>query len=77
MLVNERGIQSSSCSWRAPNIILVALLSELSNLFLLVSGMNKNAVLPYDVTGCTIALYRLGIAYYITNNKYINITNIT
>ena len=29
-----------------------------SNFFLFVSDMDKNAVLKYVVTGCTIALYR-------------------
>ena len=56
ILVNERNIWS--CWWRSPNIILVALFSNLSNFLLFVSGMNKNAVLQYVVTGCTIALYR-------------------
>ena len=39
-------------------MILAALFPNRSNFFLFVSGIDKNAVLQYVVTGCTIALYR-------------------
>ena len=50
-------------------ILAAARFSNRSNFFLFVSDIDKNAVLQYVMTGCTIALYRSRDAWIVSMGR--------